>query len=344
MNLLRIFLFDIIRCCGRQNWAANCIHCPFMNGIASAGILKTVHHFWSYLCHLSSAHLDVINIKYAQEYFFFIQKLHKWLLDQGCRECLESTGGEGGWHECRWSTALGQCVAPSYQPLQCIGGMCGAILQGSAASACPRPCSQFTQCSTCHQQPHCGWCSLDSAPVSGIGLCTSGTLEGPLDGSCSALDYTRVLDRLVLNGTQTRKGASSKLPSVSLIDKTTSGHYQSCPPENECITGHHTCDPQSERCVDRDDGFACICSDGYVYDASASVCRPVCSQGCVHGDCQEPNVCRCHFGFVGSNCSIQCKCNGHSECAGPDQLDVCLDCNYFSIHFKLLYNSWNSIF
>lgn len=51
-------------------------------------------------------------------------------------------------------------------------------------------------------------------------------------------------------------------------------------------------------------------------------------QGCVHGDCLEPNVCRCHFGFVGANCSIQCKCNGHSECAGPeaDQLDVCLDC------------------
>lgn len=49
-------------------------------------------------------------------------------------------------------------------------------------------------------------------------------------------------------------------------------------------------------------------------------------QGCLHGDCLKPNVCRCHFGFVGANCSIQCQCNGHSECAGPEQLDVCLSC------------------
>lgn len=214
---------------------------------------------------------------------------------QGCHECLESTGGEGGWHECRWSTALGQCMAPSYQALQCVGGMCGAILHGSASSVCPRPCSQFGQCSTCHQQPHCGWCSLDSAPVSGIGLCTGGTLEGPLDVSCSALDYTRVLDRLVINGTQASQLSNRKLgiKSVSAIaEKSSSWHYQSCPPENECINGHHTCDSQSERCVDRSDGFACVCSDGYIFDAMASICRPICSQGCVHGDCLEPNVCR----------------------------------------------------
>jgi multipile epidermal growth factor-like domains protein 8 len=40
-----------------------------------------------------------------------------------------------------------------------------------------------------------------------------------------------------------------------------------------------------------------------------------------------PNVCTCDFGYVGANCSIQCQCNGHSNCAGPDKLDQCLECH-----------------
>lgn len=48
--------------------------------------------------------------------------------------------------------------------------------------------------------------------------------------------------------------------------------------------------------------------------------------GCVKGQCVEPNVCSCNFGYVGSNCTIQCECNGHSDCAGPDQLTDCLSC------------------
>lgn len=57
------------------------------------------------------------------------------------------------------------------------------------------------------------------------------------------------------------------------------------------------------------------------------MCVPMCTQGCVRGTCIEPNVCRCDFGYVGANCSIQCQCNGHSNCAGPDKLDVCLKCH-----------------
>ena len=158
--------------------------------------------------------------------------------------------------------------------------MCGAILQGSSAASCPRPCSQFTQCSTCHQQPHCGWCSLDPSPLSGIGLCSSGTLDGPLDGSCSSLDYSRLLDRLNVSTQSMRKASSSnKLPAVpALLEKSTTWHYQSCPPENECFNGHHTCDSQSEKCLDRLDGFDCVCSEGYISDGES--CRPVCSQVC----------------------------------------------------------------
>lgn len=48
--------------------------------------------------------------------------------------------------------------------------------------------------------------------------------------------------------------------------------------------------------------------------------------GCVRGECIKPDVCRCGFGYVGSNCTIQCECNGHSDCAGPDRLTECLSC------------------
>lgn len=55
-------------------------------------------------------------------------------------------------------------------------------------------------------------------------------------------------------------------------------------------------------------------------------CTPTCKQGCVNGTCVQPDVCQCNFGYVGQNCSIMCKCNGHSHCPGVDQLDVCLKC------------------
>lgn len=48
--------------------------------------------------------------------------------------------------------------------------------------------------------------------------------------------------------------------------------------------------------------------------------------GCVKGKCIKPDVCHCNFGYVGSNCTIQCECNGHSDCAGPDRLTECLSC------------------
>lgn len=56
-------------------------------------------------------------------------------------------------------------------------------------------------------------------------------------------------------------------------------------------------------------------------------CEPVCAQGCVNGTCVSPGVCQCHFGFVGDNCSSQCSCNKHSNCAGVSKPDVCLECH-----------------
>ena len=53
----------------------------------------------------------------------------------------------------------------------------------------------------------------------------------------------------------------------------------------------------------------------------------MCEQDCVQGTCVAPNQCRCDFSYVGASCSRRCLCNGHSDCAGPDQLDVCLRCH-----------------
>lgn len=54
-------------------------------------------------------------------------------------------------------------------------------------------------------------------------------------------------------------------------------HYVKCPPENECLNGHHTCVSESEVCVDLEEGFQCECGVGY--KAGVSGCEPVCPLG-----------------------------------------------------------------
>jgi hypothetical protein len=103
-----------------------------------------------------------------------------------------------------------------------------------------------------------------------------------------------------------------------------SWNYLQCPPEDECINNHHNCNNTTEKCVDLLNGFECLCAEGY--KRLNGECQPICSQGCSYGTCVHPDVCKCEFGYVGHNCSIACKCSGHSDCAGPNQLDVCLEC------------------
>ena len=105
----------------------------------------------------------------------------------------------------------------------------------------------------------------------------------------------------------------------------TSWNFMKCPPENECLNDHHTCDPVTQVCIDTLEGFQCKCNVGYQQELDGS-CKPICSQGCRHGDCVEPDKCQCHFSFVGKSCDIGCQCNGHSQCQSPSQRDKCLDC------------------
>lgn len=74
---------------------------------------------------------------------------------------------------------------------------------------------------------------------------------------------------------------------------------------------HHDCIPLKEKCMDLENTFRCVCGDGY-QPAADFECIPICPLGCEYGFCEEPNFCKCDFGYVGANCSTKCSCNGHS--------------------------------
>lgn len=220
-----------------------------------------------------------------------------------CQSCLKSKGAEGGSRECHWATHLNQCLSPSYQPFYCAGGVCGLVIQPKQIEQCPSPCYNFTQCDECLRHAHCGWCGNDDE--NGKGLCTEGSLNSPLNSNCEQL-FSKVYD------------TDKKSQSIKW-------YFFQCPPENECENGHHRCDSLSEHCRDLFSGYECVCGPGY--RAAGGSCVPVCTQGCVRGACVRPNVCNCDFGYVGANCSIQCQCNGHANCEGPDKLNQCLECH-----------------
>lgn len=242
-----------------------------------------------------------------------------------CSSCLSAATAEGGFNDCRWSTQLNECISPSYQPIYCVGGVCGLVLTPPDVGHCPEPCNAFTQCATCLRHAHCGWCSRNG--TNGDGVCTEGSLDAPADHpAASTCDIIY---------------ASYKNRTIDPEDSFRWA-YVKCPRENECTNEHHNCDAVSESCVDLDHGYDCVCGMGYkamvVADAvvggvsgangqqQQQRCQPVCQQGCVRGRCTAPNVCECAFGYVGANCSIQCQCNGHSDCRGPDRLDECILC------------------
>ncbi|XP_057690185.1 multiple epidermal growth factor-like domains protein 8 [Corythoichthys intestinalis] len=207
-----------------------------------------------------------------------------------CSLCLGSRGSDGGWQHCVWSMALQQCMSPSFVPLRCEAGQCGRLLSGG--DSCSPQCSQLTQCSQCIARPQCGWCSTLGG--NGAGYCLQGGLNGVSEGVCPL--------------------------------RNSSWSFLHCPEEDECANGHHHCN-STQDCHDLSQGYHCTCKQGYILSSVSGQCEPVCAQGCVNGTCVSPGVCRCHFGFVGDNCSSQCSCNKHSNCASVAKPDVCLECH-----------------
>lgn len=219
-------------------------------------------------------------------------------------------------------------MTPSYVGLRCEGGACGQVLGGSVAS-CGVPCYTQNQAAHCLRDPRCGWCGLRAPGANGRGLCMRGGHRGPTGGSCGPAS-------VFLDGHPLPTNVSYWLQTLG---NEVDWYYFVRPPENECTNGHHTCDSEREECVDTASGFECICKQGYAISSSGSkssgvggsagnpMCEPVCHEGCDQGKCVRPNECKCNFGYVGRNCSTLCHCNGHSDCAGPDHLDVCTKCH-----------------
>lgn len=169
-----------------------------------------------------------------------------------------------------------QCISPSYQPLYCTGGVCGLVLRSSGSDYCPEPCSVFKQCSECLKHSECGWCAKNSGNITGQGICIKGSLESPRDANplssntCEALYYQqRPQERKSLLKNEYEvyiQGNTSVMRNVKPEVKF-SWHYNKCPPENECLNGHHTCSPKSEKCFDMEVGFDCKCGEGYESEA-----------------------------------------------------------------------------
>lgn len=268
---------------------------------------------------------------------------------KSCNSCLLSDGGgDGIWSKCSWSTELSVCLSPPEVPLRCLGAVCGTIISVSVIDRnhihankthlvneqCPKPCSFNENCKDCLENTRCGWCALNA--TNGGGRCVEGTIEGPLqEKHCEYLEFSQ---KHYMNPSHSQNENSIDHSKVrtnqqNQILPNTSWHYNICPPENECLNGHHNCDIQSEVCLDNDDGFSCECSSGYerFSDPTSKLptrCKPICNPKCKKGTCIAPNTCECDFSIVGSICNISCECNSHSNCAGSDPvgLKTCLNC------------------
>ena len=226
-----------------------------------------------------------------------------------CSTCLSSSASEGGFNECVWSVKKG-CFSPAYKAVLCTGGLCGLVLSKNTSDYCPiKDCNNHTVCKNCLKNVQCGWCSIGDD--SGDGVCVEGNLENPEDKDGRKL--LEVCDKTF----ETLKNVTVHSDFI--------WNFLTCPEENECLNQHHSCNNVSEKCIDASIGFECQCADGYEANDNEG-CLPICPLGCVHGRCFEPGKCQCDFGYVGSNCSIQCLCSGHSNCLGPDKLTDCVEC------------------
>ena len=244
------------------------------------------------------------------------------------RSCLESPGGsDSGWRSCFWATGLDRCISPTFEPVLCLDGICDMVVRGSSQQ-CPKPCESFSRCMDCVNMRHCGYCSLQSSneEIGGRGICLAGDLDGPNSegGRCTS---DSVISDLIKKRDESEHSSSNTSPIGQLPGEFDglSGHqwgYQSCSDENECRNGHHDCDLSREVCIDckRDKeicvlGYICECKEKYKRDATSEICEPQCDPPCgPNGTCLSPDVCGCDFGFAGSTCTEECKCNGNSNC------------------------------
>ncbi|GFO00125.1 multiple epidermal growth factor domains 8-like protein, partial [Plakobranchus ocellatus] len=239
---------------------------------------------------------------------------------KSCRSCLNvNQGKDESSVVCAWSEALQECMLSAYVPLRCSMGECHYMRKWP--ETCPAACLEYTKCADCMAVAGCGWCSKDG--YNGQGFCMEGGISGPTGGTACLNGNITVLMPDILKPGETMKHE---------LKKNSKWAYDVCPPENECSNNHHTCDNATQGCIDYESGYACHCKTGYVEDKrflpSLGPCVPVCHKPCKNGQCVEPDKCLCNFGYVGSDCSVECKCNRHSDCEDENNISKCLKCEH----------------
>lgn len=244
---------------------------------------------------------------------------------------------------CRWNSIEKRCYNDpriknesfcEREPSQCRIQEC--LLSDTHTDDIVVDCNAFSNCTSClTNKNHCSWsmktnsCILTSfKPLLCVGA-TCGAILSEISECPLPCDNHKMCSKCLLNSNcgwcaKEKNGEGECIDGAVDSKFCKNWNFLKCPPENECINFHHNCNETTETCVDLVDGFRCICADGY--RNLFETCSPICQQGCIYGTCIHPDVCKCDFGYVGHNCSIACKCSGHSDCAGPNQLDVCLEC------------------
>lgn len=221
-----------------------------------------------------------------------------------CSSCLRDgvTGVYAGTKYCLWSDKLSECLSIPLLPILCSFGHCGQLFSPNMRHACPAPCETIQTCLACTRTIGCGWCEQADSKKS---RCMKGDLNGPLHSTCGIT-------------------GQHFLPSiVSVHDSPPTWAYTSCPLKDECLEKVDNCNNETEICKDVEEGFTCLCQDGY--EKKDGKCVPVC-ETCVHGKCTKPKVCSCSFSWTGENCTVPCECNNHSNCINSTLTKVCIKC------------------
>ncbi|EDO43458.1 predicted protein, partial [Nematostella vectensis] len=207
---------------------------------------------------------------------------------QSCTECVSDSSG------CSWCDSASECfVFASYISRYPLGTCTHWV--DSPSGKC-RDCTVHKTCSSCLSDIKCGWCSNGDNPL--LGRCYSGDFRGPHGSQCSS--------------------------SAINVTGSTTWAYDKCPDVNECRLGLDSCHYNST-CVNTYGTYHCICNPGYTGDGKTA-CNKTCYPACVHGTCNSNYLCDCDLGWLGTNCTIDCGCNGHSSCdQGIGICDQCQD-------------------
>ena len=174
----------------------------------------------------------------------------------------------------------------------------------NSLEVCPLSCNQHTSCSTCvvayspsGGQLMCVWSSyqrecmtVDTIPL----LCA--------EGQCGAI-------------VSTVEQCPQPCSELTTCD--------TCLQDSQCLWLY---DPLSHdiSCVDVTEELVL----NETFEIFYFEC-PICSSNCsIQGVCLPNLTCACDMGYIGSDCSVECLCNGHSYCANDTEAGRrdCLQC------------------